>query len=165
MSLRKHFHGGRLLLSLAVAFLAASIAALAPTASAMATTSQGTASIAPTSRSHAVGDSHALTAVVPNIVDESCTSNRSTWVHVYPQGPVGTFCLGFKGTWVFNNGNGRWVNKVTFGNNYGSMYFEFRSDKGLVPAYLNFDGEQDAEEDCTAIGGCLMLTLTIDGWH
>lgn len=163
MSPRKYFHGGRFAASLAVAFLLASIAGLAPTASAMASTPQGTPSIAAGNNSHAVGDSHALTTVVPNIVDESCTSNRSTWVHVYPQGPVGTFCLGFKGTWTFNNGNGRWVNKVTFGNNYGNMNYEFRgTNGGLVPVYENFD---EGSLDCTVVGGCLLEDLTINGWH
>jgi hypothetical protein len=52
------------------------------------------------------GSTVSVGAVNPSIVSEPCTSNRSTWVHVYSK-DAGTFCLGFKGTWVFNHGNGR----------------------------------------------------------
>jgi hypothetical protein len=96
-----------------------------------------------------------------------CTSARSTWVHVYTQ-TVGTFCLGFKGTWVFNNGNGRWANKLTFGNNYGNMTYAARGTNGdLSEVYENFDGRDPFANalDCTFVGGCLLLTLTINGWH
>ena len=110
---------------------------------------------------------HASTAApATTIKNEPCTANRSTWVHVYSVSD-GTFCLGYAGTYLFNGGNGRWVNKITFGNNYGSMYFEFYSHGTLVPDYYNFDGADPYanEEDCTAVGGCFMISLTIDGWH
>jgi hypothetical protein len=95
------------------------------------------------------------------------TSGTSTWVHVYSQ-TVGVFCLGFKGTWVFNNGNGRWANKVTFGNNYGYLYYATRDSFGeLIQWYENFDGGDPYanELDCSFVGGCLLQSLTINGWH
>jgi hypothetical protein len=81
---------------------------------------------------------------------------------------AGTFCLGFKGTWVFNNGNGRWANKLTFGNNYGNMTYAVRGTNGdLSEVYENFDGGDPFANalNCTFVGGCLLLTLTINGWH
>src|SRR5579875_1015072 len=132
----------------------------------VASASTRTASVSATIHSQAtLGGVHVLNAPQTSIENKPCTPGRSTWVHVYTVSD-GTFCLGFKGTYVFNYGNGRWVNKLTFGNNYGNIYFEIHatSGSGLVSDYENFDGGDPYANalDCTAIGGCFMQTLTIN---
>lgn len=130
--------------------------------------SSRTAPVSATIRSQAaLKSARVLNAPQTSIQNQPCTSGRSTWVHVYTVSD-GTFCLGFKGTYVFNYGNGRWVNKLTFGNNYGNIEYEIHGTGGsLVPVYENFDGGDPYANalDCTFVGGCFMLTLTIDGWH
>jgi hypothetical protein len=91
-----------------------------------------------------------------SIEDEPCTAARSTWVHVYSV-DVGVFCLGFQGTWIFNNGNGRWANSVNFGNNCGNITFEWKNSW----VYENFDqGSLDWGNPNTAD----LWTLTINNW-
>jgi hypothetical protein len=104
----------------------------------------------------ALGSNSAATAAT-TIEDESCTSARSTWVHVYPVDD-GIFCLGFAGTWVFNGGNGRWATDVNFGNNYGNITFEWHG----AWVYENFDeGSLNWANPSTAE----LWTLTINGWN
>ena len=93
----------------------------------------------------------------PSILDENCTSSRASWVHVYPV-DTGIFCLGYSGTWAFNGGNGRWAREVTFGNNYGSIYFQWDGAnffENFDEGYLNFGNPNTA----------LLWTLTINGSH
>jgi hypothetical protein len=154
MDWSRRFCGSRFLLSFAGVSLAASLTMIAQAVPAAA--SQGRPAAA------AVGSK-----VAPAIVNQLCTSGTSNWVHVYSQA-VGVFCLGFKGTWDFNNGNGRWANKITFGNNYGNLTYATRDSTGeLVQWYENYDGGNPYANalDCTYIGGCLLLSLTINGWH
>jgi len=150
MSPTKHFSGPRFRPLLVVILLVA-----------------GLVTVAAPAQAEPLGAGAAAMAVTPNITNQPCTAARSSWVHVYSKN-VGTFCLGFRGTYTFNNGNGRWVWRVTFGNNYGSMDFAFKgTDGGLIQDYINFDGGNPYanQEDCTYVGGCFLYTLTIDGWH
>jgi hypothetical protein len=91
------------------------------------------------------------------IEDESCTSARSTWVHVYPIDD-GIFCLGFAGTWTFNGGNGRWATDVNFGNNYGNITFEWHG----AWVYENFD---EGSLNWANPSKADLWTLTISGWN
>lgn len=152
------------MLPLSIALVVASLLSSGGISSASAATSQHQDAI--TSRSYAVlgssrnptalGDRTAF-AVIPQITSQACTSNRSSWVHVYSVS-VGTFCLGFKGTWTFNNGNGRQIYRLTFGNNYGNLTFSWDG----AQFYGNFDGgSQGFSNPNTAI----IWQLTINGWH
>jgi|HubBroStandDraft_6_1064221.scaffolds.fasta_scaffold66290_4 hypothetical protein len=154
MDWSRRFRGSRFLLSFAGVSLAASLTMIAQAGPAAASQGQPAAAAV-------------ASKVTPAIINQLCTSGTSNWVHVYSQ-DVGVFCLGFQGTWVFNNGHGRWANKVTFGNNYGYLYYATRdSTGGLIQWYENFDGGNPYanELDCSFIGGCLLQTLHIQGWH
>jgi hypothetical protein len=63
-------------------------------------------------------------AANPLIQDQSCTSGRATWVHIYFY--AGTHCYGFKGLVDLPDfgGGGYNAQTVCFGNNYGVFWYD-----------------------------------------
>jgi len=152
--------GSRLRLSLLVALLVAGFAVVAPATAANAstpTTARARATAANAVQQPMFVRVNPDGVVAPTIANQACTPARAQWVHVYPV-DTGIFCLGGKGTWVFNNGNGRWVKRLTYGNNYGSLLVNWDG----ADAFSTFDGGAQGFYHPNI---ALAWYLEIDGWH
>ncbi len=90
----------------------------------------------------------------PDIEEESCTSSRATWVHVYADS--GTFCLGYTGLIEWSVPPE--IYTFCAGNNYG--YFEtYYEPSGTYSAAAFSEGFGRDYPNLT-----LLVYVEIDGW-